>query len=273
MRTLSRAVLPLLTISVAVPSILSAQQAEGVLRMRVVTVDPTSTPELDHLSPDELLALPTSRLLALQTPDGDSLADVELETFTIKGHRIRLDEGDGSDGYTVMDLDRRSYLAVQTSARVYVEWSGDSADAFYADADAASDSADAGLRENGRTRTINGFQTAGWEARDEDGITVAWLSSRPTNLSQFFTELARATRTPAGEDGEGPDAVMTGLTRHGFPVMIQTLEMAGGKPVGAYVVEEVLSWDPRPVSDDLFGIPAGYRRGTVQDLIRGDGPD
>lgn len=273
MRTLSRAVLSLFTASLAVSTTLPAQQAEGVLRMRIISVDPATTPELDQLSPDELLALPASRLLALQTPEGDSLADVELETFTIKGHRIRLDEGDGSLGYTVMDLDRRSYLAVQPSAQVYVMWSGDSADAFFADADAAADSADANLRENGRTRTINGFQATGWETRDEDGITVAWLSPRPDNLRLFFAELARATRSPAGEGGDQVDAVMTGLTRHGFPVLIQTLELAGGKTAGEYVVEEVLSWEPRPVADSLFEIPAGYRRGTIEDLTGGAGPD
>ncbi len=273
MRTYSRAVLPLLILAVAGSSTLMGQQAEGVLRMRIITVDPTMTPELAQLSPDQLLALPPARLLAMQTPEGDSLAEVELQTFTIKGQHIRLDPGDPGEGYTVMDLGRRSYLAVQPAERVYVEWSGDSADAFYADANAAADSADASLRENGQTRTINGFQTTGWETRDEDGITVAWLSSRPANLQRFFADLARATRAPTTDGDQPADAVMAGLTERGFPVMIQTLELAGGRPAGDYVVEEVLSWEPRAVPDSKFAIPSGYRRGTVEDLVGGEGPD
>lgn len=274
MRTLNRSVLPLLFLAVAGSSgTLAAQQAEGVLRMRIITVDPTLTPDLEHLSTDQLLAMPPEKLTALMTPEGDSLAEIEIQTFTIKGRRIRLDPGDGSEGYTVMDLDRRSYLAIQPSRQIYVEWSGDSADAFYADANAAADSADAHLRETGETRALHGFQTRRFESRDDDGITVAWLASEPASLQRFFAQLARATRAPTPEGDEIGDPVMAQLTARGFPVMIQTLETTGGQPAGSYVVEEVLTWEPKRVPDSVFAIPAGYQRGTVEDLVGGEGPD
>jgi hypothetical protein len=34
-------------------------------------------------------------------------------------------------------------------------------------------------------------------------------------------------------------------------------------------IEEILSVDQQPVSDDLFTAPAGYRKMTMEDMMRG----
>ena len=68
-------------------------------------------------------------------------------------------------------------------------------------------------------------------------------------------------------EDDGLDAWVI-VAQHGFPVLGQALPHSTSSK---YEVEEVVSVERQPVSDDLFTTPAGFQKRALADLVREPG--
>jgi uncharacterized protein DUF4412 len=163
----------------------------------------------------------------------------------INGKRLRSEAEDEARGaYSIWDIERDMVWLVNPADRAYLE--------FPLESGAAAPAPDPALklRALGQTRTINGMRAAGYEVRGEDFVLRAWMT-------QDYPGLTWAYRKVAAPDKGEVDPLETArslLSRHGFPVLLQTLS------AGSLELEETVSVERAPLGDAPFRVPAGFKK-------------
>ncbi len=257
--------------ALGVPSLSPAQEFEGTVRTRSISISVEAFWErMESLDPHAILNVPIQDILRMR--------DVEVEEVIhyVKGSKFRTQPVGGNAPYGVADLDRGIFLNVQPDEQVYVEWTlADMQDGMgpmtgpmpkgSENYDAPKE--DATIRPLGKTRTINGARTTGYEVRSGEDITWAWVTNEFTAATRAFRRMIEdMDKLMPGDDDD--DDAMALYAQHGLPMLVQELTVYDGQADGSYEIEEIILVQQESVSDSMFEAPAGYRKMTLQDMMR-----
>jgi hypothetical protein len=258
---------------------LPAQEFEGTITMRQLSVPVGALHRQTGGDPDRVFALDLDRLAAVAE-------QVENVTMYIKGAQMRTEGFDeaGEGGYMTVDWQRGIFRTVQPTERTYLEWSVADLEAIQQemresrpeqDGDAPEAAGpDPTLHPLNQARIVSGIRCDGYEVRTEGAITRAWVTQEhPAALRAFRNFLEQAQRmNPSGAaDARAPNAL---VASHGFPMLTQTLHVSGsGRAVGVYNIQEIVSVSAGGVPDKLFSPPAGYRKMSLADVREQTRPD
>ncbi len=150
--------------------------------------------------------------------------------------------------------DKRAYWVLNEDEKTYIE--------VLQDAGNTGEVPDAGeggkpvMKKTGKTKTILGYRCEQYLLRREGEETEIWGTKQLAGLLRALTAVAQA--------GEG-ESWSDELTKiEVFPLLART-------KVDGRVVEsqEVTKVEARKLSNDLFELPAGYRREVVRDNMQG----
>jgi len=204
-------------------------------------------------------------------------ADITHTTIYIKGSRLRIAGEDGDESYMVYDLESGTFRLVNPQERTYLEYSRadmeeqqrrteemmaglgvDMAD-MEAESDMESDNGER-FEALGRSAVINGFQTTAYEASANDRIARGWCAADESELVKSFEALAAQA---VSEEEEGSD-VEDLLCEGQLPILVQVFD----RYMDQYDITEIVAIDRTAVSDELFTIPAGYKRVSMEEMWR-----
>ena len=224
---------------------------------------------------------------------------VDETTLRLKGTRIRLDSGSPGEGYAIYDVATRESWLVSPADRSFVHFSADEVEAAAQaaardaeeamaamgvdideirreaaeyepgelDAQGQMDYGEPRVRSLDRTERLNGFQASAYEAVSEEEFAVGWCARDASQLQatmKKLTEMAGAMEDE--EEDEGSDVAMGDLLcGDGIPVRVHLLSPFSGMD-GEYTIEEVLSIEETSVPDDVFEIPTGFKKKTLEEL-------
>lgn len=246
---------------------LSAQGFEGKIRMRTVVLSLADTPD----DPASLFARPLQEVIAASRREGRDVA-IDSVTLLLKGSRLRAEgQAEAAGGYAVFDYETGRFRMVSPAERTYVEWTVEELRQAIQTDTAVQPEVPVTppapeVRALGAARTINGMACRAYEVRTRDAITHAWVTDAYPDVVATFTqylEHARAFKLLDQEVEPDPEAL---VVEHGFPVLVQTLETIEA----VYEVSETVAIERQALADSLFEAPTGYRRLTLQDLMRPD---
>jgi len=278
----------------------SAESFEGILKWRTISVAAARLSGLvvvePGVDPGKVFAIPPERLLSLKGSAGSGV-EVSETSMYIKGSKVRADvSGHDHGGYVVMDLDQDISWMVMPGQKKYLEWTK-------ADLQALGDWIGAlekameerlprpspnqrrqieamrkgvprakkwDVRPLGKTQTINGMQTTGYEVRSPDETTIGWVTQDHRDLIRAFKTLQQSQENMRPSHGRIKKGVKGMLAEHGLPVRVQTLERS------KYEIVELIDIQRKSVPADLFVVPAGFEKTTphhmIEDPIRGRKP-
>lgn len=245
----------------------TAQDIEGVIKMRSVSVSRDALSANDIDATEALFDVPIERILALRPrleEDGD-LTVSEVVT-TIKGDLIRSD-ATGEDGvaWVIMDVKSGTIQVVQPEERMVMEMTAADMERMSAMAGAmgggAAETPD--VVETGLSREINGWSCLAYDVMTMDETTRVWVSNDDPRLAAAY----KAFGEGMSKMGMGDDEVDAEffVVQYGFPILTQRLGY------DTYDVDEVLSFQRGGVSDDVFEVPEGYRKINMAQMMRGIG--
>jgi len=276
------------------PSVLLAQEFQGTIKQRSIQVsvwalqdllwneeseeqdEPSYNTEAEYNAAQarKLFDIPMEQLEALAA-SGE--ADIAQSTIYVKGSRIRIaGEGEG-EAYMIYDLESGTYRLVNPQERTYLEYGRadmeeqqreaeemmaglgvDMAD-MAAESDMESDNNER-FEALGRSAVINGFQTKAYEASANGRIGRGWCAKDESTLVKSFEALAAQA---AAEEEDGSD-IEDLLCEGQLPVLVQVFDSYAEM----YDVSELVAIERTPVSDELFTIPAGYKRVSMEEMWR-----
>ncbi len=283
-----------LILLLCVPSFLKAQSFEGTIKQKSIQVsvwalqdllwsengededEPSYDTEAEYNAAQarKLFELPMDRIETMAA-SGD--ADIARSTIYVKGSRIRIaGEGEG-EAYMVYDLESGTYRLVNPQERTYLEYSRAEMEEQQREAEEMMAGLGVDMAEIedefgdelggeptvealGTTAEINGYQTTGYEARSADRIGRGWCAKDESELVKSFEALAAQA---ISEEDEGTD-IEDLLCEGQLPILVQVFDVYAEM----YDVTEIVAIDRSAVSDELFEIPAGYQRVSMQDMWR-----
>jgi len=255
----------LLTVmAVAMPSMAFAQQFEGVVKQRTISVEKYALEDGGFDMSEAIFDVPTERILALREElEADGVMTVEETQMYIKGNLIRTDmETEDGPAYVTMDLEQGIIRMFQPNERMYIEWTKEDMErmkAMVPDMGGASEQSEP--RETGLSKSINGMSCVAFDIDMDDGVTRVWVSKDNAQLVKAFAGLMESISSMGMDEEETDGSAL--VAKHGFPVLMLRLDY------DMYTIEETLSVDRQSVSDDLFTPPAGYKKMTMADMMRG----
>ena len=108
----------------AVPSAAFAQQFEGVIKQRTISVETYALEDRGFEVSEAILDVATERILALREElEADGVMTVEEGEVHIKGNLIRMDMAtEEGPAWATMDLDQGIMRMVQPNEQMYMEW-------------------------------------------------------------------------------------------------------------------------------------------------------
>lgn len=229
---------PRLLAALLVPLLLTQGTFEGKLRMRNIDL------QLDEPGLKESwLDFDPAKAAARED------ADVEEAELQVKNNVLRFENKTEGEGFALIDFGKNVMVGIDPASRKYFELPLPTGSGV-AIAPRPGSSA---VKPLGRTRTINGVSTTGYEVRSPDQILRAWMTKDFPGLTGTFRSFAARMR----QDDDPEDAAVLELMRYGFPVLMITLTD------GAVRYEELVSVERGTLSSDLFKVPAGYTKQTL----------
>jgi len=248
----------------ALPSAAIAQQFEGVIRQRTISVETYALEDQGFDISEAIFDVATERILALreELEAGGAMTVEEIEVF-IKGNLIRTDVGtEEAPGYATIDLDQGIMRTVHPGEQMYVEWTKADMERMKAMMPNMGDASKPGEpRATGQTRTINGMTCVAYDIATDEGATRVWVSNDNAQLAKAFAGLLETVSAMEMEEGETDESIL--VAKYGFPVLLLRLGY------DTYEIEETISANPQSLGDDLFTPPAGYKKVTMSDMVRG----
>jgi len=253
----------LAVMAVTLSSIASAQEFEGVIRQRTISVERYALEDKGFDMSEAIFDVPTERILALREElEADGMMTVEQVNVYIKGNLIRTDmETEEGPAYATLDLENGIMRMFQPAERTYIEWTKQDMErmkSMMPDMGGASGQPEP--RETGLTKSINGMSCSAFDIETEEGMTRVWVSKDNAQLVKAFAGLMESIDAMAMEEDEMDPSAL--VAKYGYPVLMLRLGY------DTYEIEETLSVDRESVSDDLFTPPAGYTKMTMADMMR-----
>jgi hypothetical protein len=252
-----------LVISVAGPlHSVDAQTFEGILRQRTISVSLEALADRGYDVSEALFDVPVDELLSLRSEFEAMGAMTMTESdVLLRGMQLRMDASDeDGPGYVIVDLEAEVTRFVRPGEGAYIEVTA--ADMAQAASLSGGGSEEEGpeMMETGLTRTINGMRATAFDFESYDSFSRVWISTDDPGLVEAFRALEEGFATMSM--GDPPDPSMIAAAR-GVPVLSQRLGYE------FYSVEEVLSVERTSVAADLFDVPQGLERMTMQELWGG----
>lgn len=243
-------------------------QFEGVVKQRTISVDRYALEDKGFEVSESIFDVPTDRILALRDElEADGAMQVDEIATYIKGNMVRSDmETDEGPVYAMMDLEQGIMRMVQPSQSMYIEMTKQDLErmkSMMPDMGGAA-SSQPEPRETGLTKTINGMSCVAYDMDTDEGTTRVWVSKDNPQLVEAFAGLMEGVSAMAMDDEETDESAL--VAQYGFPVL--TLRIGDD----TYDIEEVVSVDHQSVGDELFAVPAGYRKMTMADMMGGYEP-
>lgn len=289
-----------LSVVVAVPAAVFAEGFEGTLKWRKISVPVHELPGLAgseaQPDPSAVFAIPMGTLLAKKGAG----VEVEEETIYVKGSKVRADIGgleeEDKGGYVIMDVPTGTSTMVMPQRKKFVEWSAPDVDAMTQRMEAAREQMMkqlAGLppeqrkqvesmmqgmggggagakgeptkldvRPLGKTQTINGMEAAGYEVHGGRRSGVGWVTQAHKELGRTLQKIEEDQKKLLPPEARAEQEVGAVLASYGLPVRVQHL----GE--GEYEVEELVEITPQSLSADLFAVPGGFEKTTMDQMMR-----
>ena len=255
----------LLTVmAVTMPSLAVAQQFEGVVKQRTISVEKYALEDKGFDMSEAIFDIPTERILALREElEGDGVMTIQQGDVDIKGSMIRMDtETDEGSMYVTMDLEKGIMRMVQPDQRMYIEMTKQDIEKMKSMVpDMGSTSQQSEPRATGLTKSINGMNCTAFDIDTEEGMNRIWVSKDNPQLVKAFSGLMESVSAMSMEEDETDVSAL--VAKHGFPVLMLRVGY------DTYEIEETLSVEGQSVSDDLFAPPAGYKKMTMADMMGG----
>jgi Domain of unknown function (DUF4412) len=286
MRLLRTFPLAALLLGLCLPSLSGAQDFEGVITTRQITLSEAALSEL--LDPDDyeeetidyrkVFAIPMDRILMLAGEATDEVTVQEL-TYSIKGTKLRV-SGNLSEtmpGYAILDFAAGTFQLVQPSQKMYLELTKADFEKFQAMMPETEKEGE--VRESvearplGLTKEINGMQCDAFEIKTEKWVSVACVTPELEDLVGAFVEFeSRMDDMGMFDDDDEDSEIFSIVAEHGFPVLEQTFYTFGG--YGAeYEIMEITKVERKSLPAEYFGIPSDYERLGIMDMMEMFGRD
>ena len=260
----------------------TAQAFEGPLKWRIVRVDKAALAKVagDASDADKVFAVPLETIMSMH---GDAV--VTDATVYIKGGKVRADTTarDGQN-YYLTDLDSGTTLVVMPKEKKVMEVGHKDVELMEQRASSmrallqrqmeamspekrknaaailGSDEASAAvdLVELGKTQTINGMQTNAFAVRGGKDTIVGWVSPGHAEVLEVFKKMERSRAQLGSRSGPQPKSV---LAQKGLPVRVQTLDDH------QYILDDLVLIEEKPISDDLFAVPANFAKTTAREAM------
>jgi hypothetical protein len=267
---------------------------EGTLKLRTVAVDRDQLSTMNGgKAPDteQTLAMMPAQLLAAK----DSGAQARESTVYVSGTKVRMDTPmeENKDSYAIVDTEKNTTWFVVPGEKRYIEWSEADAqaigekmaqvekmmkermgtlppdqraqvEALLKNMHGGTDGADPAkidLRATGKTQTVNGFQTAGYEVKTGDETMIGWVTQDQPELSKMLQNVQARMEKMTPPSMQGRQTARTELGEKGFPVMVQTVDPTH------YRVEEVVAVEKKAVPAELFVLPKEFTKMTGRDAM------
>jgi hypothetical protein len=161
-----------------------------------------------------------------------------------------------------MDLEKGIIRMFQPTEQMYIEWTKEDMERMKSMMpDMGGTSEQPEPRETGLSKSINGMKCVAYDVDADDGVTRVWVSKDNAQLVEAFAGLMESVNSMAMDEEETDASTL--VAKHGFPVLMLRLGY------DMYEIEETLSVDRQSVSDDLFTPPAGYKKMTMADMMKG----
>lgn len=218
---------------------------------------------------DRLAALSTEELLGRA---GGSEVEQTESTIRIKGDLMRVDEP-GGDTYQVFDARERIIWAVMPARRQYLRMDLDEMmarvrqqmEAMGIDPDAIEE----GEAEAPTVRQLG-------QRREVQGVDAsAWeVTSEDEVLLAWVTEAFPGVQATLAlfvesisdlEEEQDPEIL---LFQHGVPMRVHTMSVTDWGP-GSYELEETVSVERKGLDASLFEVPAGFQEASMDTLMDG----
>jgi hypothetical protein len=251
-------------LAVMLPAAAFAQQFEGVIKQRTISVERYALEDKGFDMSEAIFDVPTERILALREElEANGMMRVEEASVYIKGSMIRSDmETEEGPAYATMDLEKGIIRMFQPAEKMYIEFTKEDMErmkSMMPDMGGVSERPEP--RETGLTKSINGMSCAAYDIETDEGMTRVWVSKDNAQLTKAFAGLMESVDAMTMEEDEMDPSAL--VAKYGFPVMMLRLGY------DMYDIEETLSVDRQSVSDDLFIPPADYKKMTMADMMRG----
>lgn len=248
---LAPAVVPAI-LSLPLPSEMAAQEFEGIVRIRLISVDVDRAVGLRRISAATLFGLPTDELLQVKRRDGSPAVSASLRTYFVRGSKIRMETDDAEATYLLIDLERATLTTVDPESSSYEELSiPEITRPLFPMLRAGGYT----VRELHRTRNINGIEASAYEAVAGGNMVRAWITTAYPELTRILSRLAQ-TVYGATDSGE---ARLVELAGSGTPVLVQLVDMRG-QSIDDFEVQEILFVHRQPVNPSLLEIPETFQR-------------
>ncbi len=256
----------LVLLAVATPGLAVAQDFEGVVKQRTLSIESYALEDKGFDVSKAIFDVPLERILALRDElEADGTMMVEEATVYVKGNMIRSDmETEEGPAYVTMDLGKGVIRMFQPSEKMYIEWTKEDMErmkSMMPDMAMGGASEEPEPRETGLSKTINGMSCVAYDMETDEGATRVWVSKDNAQLVKAFAGLMESVNSMTMDEEEKDPSAL--VAKYGFPVLMLRLDY------DTYTIEETLSVDRQSVSDDLFTPPAGYKKMTMADMMRG----
>jgi hypothetical protein len=276
------------------PSVLLAQEFQGTIKQKSIQIpvwamqdllwnengededEPSYNSEAEYNAAQarKLFDIPMEQL---ETLAASGEADIAQSTIYVKGSRIRFAGEGEEEAYMIYDLERGTYRLVNPQERTYLEYSradmeeqqrkaeemmaGLGVDMAEIEADMEGEP-DGGTTVEAldATAVINGFQTVGYEARMAGRVGRGWCAKDESALIKSFEALAAQAFSEEDEGSDIEDLLCEGQ----LPILVQVFDSYAE----SYDVTEIMAIDRTVVSDELFEVPTGYKRVTMEEMWR-----
>lgn len=257
MRLVTRIVSPTVVLALALPSVGTGQQFEGVLTMREIRFEIDAVLATVGGDAEGLLQQPLEQLRAAAETAGAGLEELSL-TYYIKGSKLRTsNEGGmgGEEGYMLLDFGTGRYQLVDPGQKLVVEWVADSLAAGGIEDEEAVADLEFDVQPLGESRTINGFACRGFRVVHEGGtVEITWLTDALMTLTGTFAQIAELSARFGDE--ESTSRPLDRFLELGFPILTMSVD----PELGEFSAAEVLKAEQKPLDDSLFTVPSGYMK-------------
>ena len=252
-----------------------AQAFQGAVTLRSIRTSAASLTEDEQLAPDKVFGVPLEQILS-KARAGELRVEAETTVIELKGSRMRSRTSamlGANEMYVLADLQTGVFRSVAPSQRLYTEWTAADLKKMVAEMkklasdSGATEPAGAALKfeQLGTTKVVAGLRCTGYRYTSGSTTGMGWLTK---DLADVATAFQRMIDLVPGGEGRGKTNPWAALARFGFPCFAQQLETQEGEGEAGrggldYEITELLSVERRPVTDDRFVVPAGFRKMTM----------
>ena len=120
------------------------------------------------------------------------------------------------------------------------------------------------VKKTGKSSVVNGFKVDQYVAKNKEEISMGWINSDNKKLMNIMLEIENEmSAMMPGIDNEEDigESDSDPFSKYGLPVLTKTVSKSN------CTIEEILSFEKKPMKASDFNIPAGFKKMNMQDLM------